>query len=395
MHVALVGTYPPTRCGIATFTSDVEESLRQHGVDVTIIEVAQRSTDRGLSIVRDDRCSYVRAAERVNALQCDVVLVQHEFGIYGGSDGGLLLDFTRNLTTPYVVTLHTVLPTFSYGEAAVVKTLCDEAAAVTVFTATARRLLFDQRLATGRALRVVPHGAPTALYAAFDESDVRCRFDLPASGPILSTFGLISNGKGIEVAIAALPGLVEKYPTLRYVVAGQTHPGAVEREGERYRHGLASLVEVLGLERHVVFLNRFLDIDEIAALLAVTDVFCTPYRGGDQIVSGALTFALAAGCPVVSTPYLYARDVLADGAGLLADFDDPKGFGEAIARMLADGPEREAARDAAGAAAATLSWTHVGRAIRSVLRDAIRPNTVFMHVPMASRRRDRVIEAVS
>jgi glycosyltransferase involved in cell wall biosynthesis len=388
MHVAIVGTYPPTRCGIATFTADVEYALRTHGTEVTVVEVGNSSVEQaqgasGTTIFRNDEDSYVQAAARVNALGCDVVLIQHEFGIFGGVAGSHLNAFTKALTVPYAMTLHTVLPDFGHDEAGNLKALCANASVVTVFTATARRLLLDQGITAARKLQIIPHGAPAELYGTFDKPAIRRRLALPETGPVLSTFGLLSEGKGIELAIRALAEIVINQPTVRYIVAGRTHPGVVRTEGERYRERLVTLVNDLGLHDHVIFLNEFLGVQEVADVLAITDVFCTPYRGEDQIVSGALTFALAAKCPVVSTPYRYAKDVLADGAGILVGPSDVKGFADAITRLLAPGPQRDAAVRAATNASTSLRWSTVGQTLLTVLSDAM--------VTTLSKRRPGVV----
>lgn len=378
VHVAIIGTYPPTRCGIATFTADVEMSLRELGVEVTILPVDtpgnpsdhQPDLDRP-SIDSAIPESYEAAAAWLNRSSVDVVLVQHEFGIHGGEDGATLLRLTERLTVPYVVTLHTVLPHFSPSQATVLQELCGHAAAVTVFTATARRLVLEQELAAAHSLRVVPHGAPVELYQAECSPATRRELRLASHGPLLSTFGLLSSGKGLELTIRALPSLVAEWPDLRYVIAGRTHPGVLRHEGERYRDGLHALAEELGIVEHVVFLDRFLSIDEIASVLAATDVFCTPYRNEDQIVSGALTFALAAGCPVVSTPYLYATDMLSDGAGIIVPLDDVEAFAAALRTVLREGTGRDAALMAAKNLSASLSWPSVARTLTRVLDDAM------------------------
>jgi glycosyltransferase involved in cell wall biosynthesis len=389
MHVAIVGTYPPTHCGIATFTADVEGALLANGTEVTVVPVWNDNdeTDRSDSkdaLWRDDRSSYARQAERLNALGCDIVLIQHEFGIYGGVAGGHLNSLTQALTVPYALTLHTVLPGFGEPEAANLTKLCADAAVVTVFTATARRLLLDQGIAAARKLQVVPHGAPAELFVSIDTAAVRRRLMLPIDGPVLSTFGLLSEGKGLELAIRALADIAVDHPMVRYVIAGRTHPGVLRSQGEQYRERLMSLVCELGLEEHVIFLNEFLSIRGVADLLAVTDVFCTPYRGEDQIVSGALTFALAAKCPVVSTPYRYAQDVLADGAGILTSAHDASDFADAIRQLLVAGPVRDAAVRAASCASKSLRWSTVGATLSAVLANAVSTPSPHRR-PMAAR----------
>jgi glycosyltransferase involved in cell wall biosynthesis len=383
VHVAIVGTYPPTRCGIATFSADVVMSLRAVGVEVTIVPVDSvpgdgphppavgraGDADASPAIDSSDPRSYEAAAAWLNQSGVDVVLIQHEFGIHGGEAGGSLLHLTERLTPPYVVTLHTVLPDFSRSQATVLQELCGGAAAVTVFTTTARRLVLEQEFAPARSLRVVPHGAPVELYRR--SPDPHLRSGLPARGPVLSTFGLLSPGKGLELAIRTLPKLVAEWPDLRYVIAGRTHPGVLRHEGERYRDSLQALAVELDVEEHVVFLDRFLSIEEIASILAATDAFCTPYRNENQIVSGALTFALAAGCPVVSTPYRYATDVLSGGAGIVVPLDDVDAFATALQRLLREGPDRDDARAAARDISASLSWPSVARTLARVLDEAV------------------------
>ena len=376
MHVAIVGTYPPTRCGIATFTADVENALQLHDVKVTVIPVLDTfapvpTAADDLVIRRDELGSYAAAARRINEVNCDVVLIQHEFGIFGGVSGAHIVRFVEALDPPYVVNFHTVLPKFLDAQKTVIQALSATAALVTVFTATARTLLIEQGLTAADKLLVVPHGAPMEMYRSVDQAAVRTHLGLPDSGPVLSTFGLLSEGKGIELAVRAVADLVTEFPDIRYLVAGRTHPGVLRHEGERYRQSIIALVHHLGLDQHVIFLDRFMDIHELADLLAITDVFCTPYHNCNQIVSGALTFALAAGCPVVSTPYLYARDVLADGAGILVPNGDIPAFANAIRQLLPGGSGAIEAREAACAASASLSWPAVGAQTREVLSSAV------------------------
>jgi glycosyltransferase involved in cell wall biosynthesis len=398
MHVVIVGTYPPTRCGIATFTADVEAALTAHGLTVTVVPVRPADgpgpdpVDSKIEIRRDDPASYALAAAQVNALNCDVVLIQHEFGIFGGTAGSLLQTFAGALTTPYAVTLHTVLPRFSHVERGALMTLCSGAQLVMVFTSMARRLLLDQSIATPPAVEIIPHGAPLELYAPVDKAAIRKRLGLPATGPVLSTFGLLSEGKGIELAIRALAIVRDRLPDVRYVIAGRTHPEVVRTDGERYRERLLALTQELNLNENVVFLNEFLSIEEVAQLLAVTDVFCTPYRGEDQIVSGALTFALAAGCPVVSTPYRYAQEMLSGGAGIIVGPYDSGRFATAIERLLTSGYERRTAARAAEQMSQTLRWTTVGKTIELALSATINRESASGYSPASPNQSTPLVE---
>ena len=260
-----------------------------------------------------------------------------------------MVSLAEELSQPLVVTLHTVLSEPTAHQAEVLAALCRQAELVIVMTETARRLLVETETCSAEKIRVVPHGAPPVLaqraaaYAAKratgDGPPLHATYDAGDSRFLLSTFGLISAGKGLETVIEALPAILERHPEVLYVVAGRTHPDVAHREGERYRLKLEQAVLELGLEDHVEFDDRFLTIEEIADLLAATDVFVTPYRGREQIASGALTFGLAAGCGVVSTPYWYAQDMLASGAGELVPFGDSAALADAVCRYIEE-PER-------------------------------------------------------
>src|SRR5438874_7958380 len=270
-------------------------------------------------------------------LDVDVVLLQHEYGIFGGADGEYVLSFAEELAQPLVVTLHTVLSEPTPHQLTVLSELCERAELVIVMTDTARRLLVECGACPEEKVRVVPHGAPTRLTARASTSAAAV-----SSGPyartadrvMLSTFGLISPGKGLETVIEALPAMIERHPEIVYTIAGRTHPDVSRREGEWYRLMLERRVLELGLGSKVEFDDRFLSIDELSDLLATTHVFLTPYGNREQIASGALTFAIAAGCAVVSTPYWYAQDMLASGAGLLVPFRDSEALADAVCSYL-------------------------------------------------------------
>lgn len=379
MHVALIGTYPPMACGIATFTADVERALSGADLRVTVFGVSPDANPNanpndhpnGSSIVRDDRASYLTVAEEIRRAGCDSVLLQHEFGIFGGDDGDYVVELVEALPIPVTVTLHTVLSPFHEHQAEVIHRLCRAAAAVSVFTPTARRLLLEQELVHDSKIHVIPHGAPVEMYATYDGASVRRDLHLPADALVLATFGLLSPGKGIELALRALPAIVAAHPDAMYVIAGRTHPEVERRHGQAYRSQLLRTIDELGMHDHVTFIDRFLSVRELAQLLSITRTFVTPYVGSEQIVSGALTFALAAGCPVVSTPYRYACDVLAGGAGALVGFADEHALAAAVVTLLGDGAERDAAKLAAQRVGAAMRWPAVGRQIAEVLHTTI------------------------
>ncbi len=341
---------------------------------VAVVHEPSSPQRRGLlgTIAQAVRGDYVRTARMLGRLDVDVVLLQHEYGIFGGRDGEYVLSFARELAQPLVVTLHTVLSEPTRHQAEVLKELCNEAELVIVMTDTALRLLVDSGTCSADKVRVVPHGAPARLIArATSAREHRSHRVMDSDGGIrLSTFGLISSGKGIETVIEALPAIVERYPDLVYTIAGRTHPDVARREGERYRLGLEQRAFELGLGTHVVFDDRFLSVDELSLLLGQTDVFLTPYASREQIASGALTFALAAGCAIVSTPYWYAQDMLASGAGQIVPFDDPAAIADAVCSYLDDPAELAAAQAEARRVGSTLAWPAVAEATATVLTEA-------------------------
>ena len=393
MRVALVSTYPPRACGIGTFSADLRESLlgASPNIAVDIVAMARdedrRYTPEVVARVRQDvRGDYAGAAGMLTRRGTDVVVIEHEYGIFGGPAGSWVLSMAEELEQPLVVTLHTVLSTPSVRQAETLRALCARATLVTVFTETARRMVAEAQLAAPERIRVVPHGGPSRLLPGDrDSEEIKLRLRLPAadaSGPrpalenvagrtVLATFGLISANKGIEIAIEAMPAIVAKHPEALYLVAGRTHPEVARVEGEQYRLSLERRVRDLGLTDSVHFIDRFLDVDDLATLLAATDLYITPYRSREQIVSGALTFAIVAGCPVVSTPYYYAEDLLSDGAGVLVPFDDPAALAEEVIGLLDDPAALRATREAATALGHSMTWPAVGRQLAEVLREAV------------------------
>lgn len=376
MRPAIVSTYPPRACGIGTFAADLRgaligiEGVERVDVIAVVDEPARPQPRRLLSMIGQAvRGDYVRAARTLGRVEVDVVLLQHEFGIFGGEDGEYVLSFAEEVAQPLVVTLHTVLSQPSPNQLDVLGELCEQAELVIVMTDTARRLLIACGACTESKIRVVPHGAPSRLIAV-SGSQPSGRYARRDDRFLISTFGLISPGKGIETALEALPSIIERHPEVAYVIAGRTHPDIARREGERYRVMLERRVLELGLGDHVEFDDRFLSIDGLAALLASTDVFVTPYRGREQIASGALTFALASGCPVVSTPYWYAQDMLASGAGVLVPFDDPAALADAVCRYADDPEELSAARAESWRVGSSLAWPSVANMTASVLEEA-------------------------
>ncbi|MEY9928758.1 glycosyltransferase involved in cell wall biosynthesis [Catenulispora sp. GP43] len=386
LNVVVLSTYPPRQCGIGVFAADLCKSLDDVApdLDVSVCAVDHEGLryDREVAWVLDQRdpAAYRRTAADLAAAGADAVLIQHEFGIYGGRDGALIASFAAELSAagvPYLVTLHTVPAAPTRGQADVLRRLCRGAAAVTVLSPTARRLAGAAGIGAGWC-ETIAHGVPEALHQpARGPSQASVRPELArilrelAHRTVLSTFGLLSPDKGLDTAIAAVADLARDLPDLCYVIAGATHPEIVRRYGESYRDNLGKLVAELDAADHVRFLDSFLTSTELAQLLAHTTVFLTPYRSRDQVSSGALAYALAAGRPVVSTSFFYTEDMLAGGAGLLAEPGDAGAYAAALRRMLTEPGRLARAERAAEAAGTGLLWPVVAHRVAEVIRTAV------------------------
>jgi glycosyltransferase involved in cell wall biosynthesis len=388
VRTATFSTFPPRVCGIGAFTFDLRNSLLQlpgvESVDsIAIVDQPSSPQQPELlaTVSQDVRGDYSRAARLLGRLNHDVVLLQHEYEIYGGAGGEHVLSFAQQLAQPLVVTLHTVLSQPSPQQLHVLTELCREAELVIVTTATAARLLVQTGVCPHDRIRVVPHGAPAVLGRRREEQAAgrRPHYVAPVPGGyermqsrfLLASFGLISAGKGLETAIRALPAIVEQHPEVLYLIAGRTHPQVARREGEQYRLELERLVVDLGLSAHVAFDDRFLSIDELADLLAATDVFVSTQGSREQITSGTLTYAIAAGCAAVSTPTWYAEDILASGAGRIVPFADPEALAAAVCKLVEQPDALAAARAEARRIGSGLAWPAVAAATAAVLREAI------------------------
>ena len=373
LRVGLVGTYPPRPCGLATFTADVAAALIGAGerVHVTALVDALADPVHGAEhrMVHTSTASARSAAATLSA-QTDIVLVQHEFGIFGGTGSNVLQAFTDRLTVPYVLTLHTVTGRFEPWERAALAVPLAGAALVLVFTPQAVELLAAQFPGIEGRCRVVPHAAPAEMFQAHADG-LRLPLGLPENARLLTTFGLLSPSKGIEHVIRALPGLRKRVGDIRYVIAGRTHPEIVRHHGEAYRASLVALGESLGVADLIVFRDWFHDVEELSALLRSTDLFVTPYSNTEQIVSGALSFAIAAGLPFVSTPYRYATGLAELGCGLIVDAGDTDALADVLGLVLTDDPLRARMAQRSSDVSASRSWPEVGRVISGLLRSEV------------------------
>ena len=387
MRIAFVSTWPSRRCGIATFTSDLIRAV--HASDESVVcEVAaidERNSVRAYGpevrwrIRQGSPDGYVAAARAIGGSDADVVCVQHEFGLYGlwkdeswegdtwveGTYIDHLTPFLQEVGKPVVVTMHTVLPTPSEPIRDAVRSIAAAADHLIVMAESAVGILRDVYGVT-TPISVIQHGMPHIE----PRGRRRLKEKLGLAGrQIVATFGLVSPGKGLEYVIEAMPWIAQKHPDALYLIAGQTHPELLRNRGEEYRNKLVEMIESLGLDENVAFLNQYLRQKEIIELLLATDIYVTPYLDPNQITSGTLSYALGAGKAVVSTPYLHAKEALADGRGLLVDFRDPDQLATAVNSVLDDHDLKHRLEHNAYAYANEFTWPKTGTRFVEVMRD--------------------------
>ncbi len=377
-----LGSFPPRECGIATFTKDVvdsfDEAFHTHSDVIAIDEPGgeARAYDAQVigRIVQDDRSSYRRAAALANAQAAQLVNVQHEYGLFGGEEGAWFLDFLEELEKPVAVSLHTVLPNPERAHRAIARRVCERADSVVVLSQTGKNILRDVYGVDERKISVIHHGVPDVPFRSTDAKKIMIGID---DRMLISTFGLISRGKGLEYAIDAMKIVVARHPEVLYVILGQTHPGVRRHEGESYRESIREKIAEAGLEKHVRLVDRYLAFEELVDYLSATDIYLTPYLNPAQIVSGTLAYAVGCGKAIVSTPYLYAKEVLAHGRGLFADFRDADGLATQILTLLDDPWLRWAMQRRAYRYGRQMTWPNVAIEYGKLFADLVPQRSVL------------------
>lgn len=360
-RVAVLGNHLPRHCGIATFTTDLSDAISSIGPNLDCFVLAMNDGSHRYAYpgrVRfelddNDPAAYTRAADFLNVNAVDVLSVQHEYGIFGGKAGGLLLTMLRDLRMPIVTTLHTILAEPNLYQRRVMDQVTAISDRLVVMTGGGADLLREVHGVAAEKIDVIPHGIPNVPFAG-------SKSRLGVEGrPLVLTFGLLSPDKGIEYVIDALPAILAHYPDAVYIVLGATHPHVIEEQGETYRLMLEERANRLGVAGSVIFHNRFVSQSELSEFLAATDIYITPYLNPEQITSGTLAYAVGAGKAVISTPYAYARELLAEGRGILVPSKDAIAIASEVVAVL-DQPEQfRALRQRAAEHGRSMLWPAV------------------------------------
>jgi len=359
-----LGSYPPRECGIATFTKDVVDSFcKQFKTTASVIaidELAHATREYPQEVIAQlqqyDRSTYPIIAELINNHPADILNIQHEYGLFGGQEGEWVLDLLRAVKKPIVISLHTVLPEPSPFHLRLAQQITSLVSSVVVLSETGKALLTSVYGVPEEKISVIHHGVPDV---PFQPTDIAKAGFGVANRSVISTFGLISRGKGLEYAIEAMRSVVDRHPEALYLILGQTHPSVRREEGESYRELLQEMVQKYQLEHHVTLVDRYLEFSELVRYLSATDIYLTPYLNPTQIVSGTLAYAVGSGKAIVSTPYLYAQELLAHGRGFLANFRDAEGIASTISALLDDPGLRRATERRAYRYGRRMTWSNV------------------------------------
>jgi glycosyltransferase involved in cell wall biosynthesis len=389
VRVALVGTFAPRKCGIATFTTDAFEQLATYEPDVEVDVYALDRAGSGLVyppacqlIDVDSARAYQEAARRINQSGADCVWIQHEFGIFGANEGEAVVQFVDRIHLPMIFTFHTVLTDPSPLQRAIIEHLVSRAARIMVMSQHGRRLLRESYGAHADAIEVIPHGAPDR---PFGRQEL-FKAGLGLSGcNVLTTFGLLGPGKGLEHAIEAMPAIVARHPDTVYRIVGATHPDLVAVEGEAYRCRLQALARNLRIEANVEWDNRFLDTPELLDQLEACDIYVTPYPNLQQSTSGTLSYAVALGKAVVSTPYVHACELLASDVGILIEPNSSAALASAIVGLLDDRQKLLAVQQRAYAIGRKTIWPEFARAIAMLARSSAMLARKAAQAPMGDK----------
>jgi glycosyltransferase involved in cell wall biosynthesis len=380
MKFAFIGTYPPQKCGIGTFTHNLIKSIADNFgytnlfPNLYVIAVSDNElnydypSEVAFVVRQNNQRDYVSAAKFINYNKADVCVLEHEFGIFGGESGIYILSLISRIEIPLIVTFHTVIREPSRIQKEIVQELSKKAFKIVVMSKKAVKFLLEIYNIPEEKIEIIEHGVPVG--KVFHRETAREKFNF-TNKTALFTFGLLSRNKGIETVIKALPKVVEKHKNILYIVLGNTHPKVLSRYGEEYREYLLRLVKDNGLEDYVYFYKNFVPEELLMEYLYAADIYITPYLNEEQITSGTLSYAIGAGTAVISTPYWHAEELLADGRGMLFDFHNHEQLGNILLDLLGNRQKIENLREAASEYGNRLKWPKIGAKYIKVAKSAI------------------------
>jgi glycosyltransferase involved in cell wall biosynthesis len=365
-QIAFLGDHLPRQCGIATFTSDICDAIATEFPECQCVVGAVNDRPEGydyparirFEIDEKELDSYRRAADFLNVNNVEIILVQHEFGIYGGPAGSHLLALLRDVHMPIITALHTVLREPNPDQQALMRQLDELSSRFIVMAERGKGFLQEIYGVAPEKVDVIPHGIPDMPF--IDPSFNKDQFGVEGK-TVLLTFGLLSPNKGIEHVIEALPSILQQHPNVVYIILGATHPNVIAREGESYRLRLERLAEDRGVASHVIFYNRFVTLEELKEFIGAADIYITPYLNESQITSGTLAYTFGAGKAVISTPYWHAQELLADDRGILVPFANPNAIADGVNRFLSDPVLMTATRKKAWKLGREMIWPVVAK----------------------------------
>lgn len=393
-RIAFIGNYEPRQCGIATFTTDLCEAMADEYKGAACIALAVNDSEAGyeypsrvrFELTEKDIESYRRAADFLNINNVDVVSLQHEYGIFGGKAGSYILTLLRELRMPVVTTLHTILREPNHDQRRVLEEIISLSDRVVVMSERGVDFLREIYGTPPEKIDLIPHGIPDVPFV--DPSFHKDLFGVEGKSVLLS-FGLLSANKGIENVIAALPAILKEHPNVVYIVVGATHPHVIRNEGETYRLSLQWLAREKGVEANVIFYNRFVSLEELVQFISASDIYITPYLDAAQITSGTLAYTVGAGKAVISTPYWYAEEMLAEDRGALIPFGDSQALADQVIDLLDNESKRHAMRKRAYLFGRDMIWPQVARRYMETFDRARAERRYFAQADFAVKALDK------
>lgn len=342
-EILFVSSYPPRECGIATYTQDLINAIKEkfgNSFSLTVCALENKETENIYPeevkhiLHTSDASQYIDMAKKINQDEnIKLVFIQHEFGLFSGEYGNSLLSFLEAINKPIAIAFHTVLPNMDEKREQIVKALSDLADTIIVMTNNSKEILKNDYDVLPEKISVIYHG--THLVTTGDKKEIKAKYNLEGKN-ILSTFGLLSSGKCIETALDALPAIIDQFPETIYCIAGITHPSVVRKEGEKYREFLEDKIAILGIEKNVRFINKYLSLEELLEILQITDIYLFTSKDPHQAVSGTLSYAMGCSCVVIATPIPHAKEMLANNSGIIVDFHDPVQLSQSAISLLSD-----------------------------------------------------------